>query len=339
LKHADRHSTYSDNYFVPQNFNVQWLSIVNSVVLVFLLTMFMGIIMIRILRNDFHNYMELDDEIGGLNEQEEQGWKLVHGDVFRFPQNKSLYCAALGAGSHLAFATFGLLVSALLGFVSITKRGSILTAMLILYSLGGVVGGFVSGSMFKQMGGVAWVRTLILTSLIFPAPLMIVFSWVNTVAIAQNSTAALPFGTIVTILCLFCFICFPATVVGGILGRNFAKDFGAPVRTNKVAREIPEGVWYRSPPIQVRKDNCPIVLNLAVCLWASASEDSEHDRQQGRPKLTLRTIFFLNLKICRCLSAVSSPSLRHISRCTTSLVVSGDTKSTPCSEFCPWHSS
>jgi len=222
---------------------VQWLSIVNSVVLVFLLTMFMAIIMVRILKNDFQGYMDLDAEEGGLTDQEEQGWKLVHGDVFRFPQHKSLYCAFMGAGSHLAFATFGLLVSALLGFVSTTKRGSILTAILVLYCLSGIVGGYVSSSLYKQMGGVNWVRTIVTTSLIFPVPLTVVFSWVNSVAIAQNSTAALPFGTIMIILSLFCFICFPATVVGGILGRNYSGDFGAPVRTNKVAREIPEGAW------------------------------------------------------------------------------------------------
>jgi len=251
LKHADRHSMYADNHFVPKNFNVQWLSIVNSVVLVFLLTMFMAIIMIRILKNDFHNYMDLDEEGGGLSDQEEQGWKLVHGDVFRFPHHKSLYCAFLGAGAHLASATMGLLAAALLGLVSTTMRGSLLTAMLVLYSITGVVGGWVSGSLYKQMGGANWVRTIVTTSLIFPVPLTVVFGWVNSVAIAQKSTAALPFGTIMIILSLFVFVCFPLTIIGGILGRNYSGDFGAPVRTNKVAREIPAGAWYRSPLIQM----------------------------------------------------------------------------------------
>lgn len=33
--------------------------------------------------------------------QEETGWKNIHGDVFRFPQNKSLFSAALGSGTQL----------------------------------------------------------------------------------------------------------------------------------------------------------------------------------------------------------------------------------------------
>ena len=34
---------------------------------------------------------------------EETGWKLVHGDVFRPPQNKQLLSALLGAGVQIFF--------------------------------------------------------------------------------------------------------------------------------------------------------------------------------------------------------------------------------------------
>ncbi|KAE8722723.1 hypothetical protein F3Y22_tig00013738pilonHSYRG00072 [Hibiscus syriacus] len=33
------------------------------------------------------------------NEEEETGWKYIHGDVFRFPEHKSLFAAALGSGT------------------------------------------------------------------------------------------------------------------------------------------------------------------------------------------------------------------------------------------------
>jgi hypothetical protein len=35
------------------------------------------------------------------DDQEESGWKYIHGDVFRFPKNKSLFSAALGTGTQL----------------------------------------------------------------------------------------------------------------------------------------------------------------------------------------------------------------------------------------------
>lgn len=34
-------------------------------------------------------------------DQEETGWKYIHGDVFRFPKFKSLFAAALGSGTQL----------------------------------------------------------------------------------------------------------------------------------------------------------------------------------------------------------------------------------------------
>ena len=204
----------------------------------------MAIILVRVLRNDFQNYLSSDAE-SGLDNSDESGWKLIHGDVFRFPQHKTIFCSVLGAGAHLCVATFVLLALALVGFVSTTKRGSVLTAVLVIYSLTGFVGGFVSSSLFKQMGGGNWVRTIVTTTLVFPVPLGAVFSWVNTVALTQNSTAALPFGTIMIIVCLFAFVCFPLTVCGGIIGRNLAGDFNAPVRTTKVAREVSERAFWR----------------------------------------------------------------------------------------------
>lgn len=40
-----------------------------------------------------------DDE--AVDEQEETGWKYIHGDVFRYPSHKSLFCAVLGSGTQL----------------------------------------------------------------------------------------------------------------------------------------------------------------------------------------------------------------------------------------------
>jgi hypothetical protein len=62
IEWKDRMSRYADNKFVPSSFEIHWLSIINSFVLVLLLTAFLMIIMLRVLKNDFSRYMELDDE-------------------------------------------------------------------------------------------------------------------------------------------------------------------------------------------------------------------------------------------------------------------------------------
>jgi len=55
-------SKYVESRFLPSSFEIHWLSIINSFVLVLLLTAFLTIILLRVLKNDFSRYMELDDD-------------------------------------------------------------------------------------------------------------------------------------------------------------------------------------------------------------------------------------------------------------------------------------
>jgi len=244
LEWKDRLSKYSENRFVPSTFEIHWLSIINSFVLVLLLTAFLTIILMRVLKNDFSRYMELDDE---TMDEEESGWKLIHGDVFRFPENSSLFCAAVGTGTQLLVSTFFILLLALGRIISTTRRGSILAGIVIIYSLTSIVGGYVSTKLYFQMNGKSWARCVLLTAILFPLPVVIVFAWANSIAIFYGSTSALPFGVIVTITSLYVFICAPLTLFGGLLAKNFGtKDMKVPTRTTRVSREIPTEVpWYK----------------------------------------------------------------------------------------------
>lgn len=68
LAWKDRLSKYAESRFLPSSFEIHWLSIINSFVLVLLLTAFLTIILLRVLKNDFSRYMELDDD--ALEEEE-----------------------------------------------------------------------------------------------------------------------------------------------------------------------------------------------------------------------------------------------------------------------------
>ena len=73
--------------FLPATLEIHWLSIINILVLVLLLTAFLAVILMRVVKNDFTRYMRADDDDAGFSDEEETGWKLVHGDVFRFPSH------------------------------------------------------------------------------------------------------------------------------------------------------------------------------------------------------------------------------------------------------------
>ncbi|KAL7493347.1 hypothetical protein ACHAWT_003632 [Skeletonema menzelii] len=245
-----RMTRYADSRFLPGSFEIHWLSIINSFVLVLLLTAFLTIILMRVLKNDFSRYMEIDDS---TMEEEESGWKLIHGDVFRFPEYPVLFCASVGTGVQLTIATLLLLGLALTGMISTTRRGSILAGMVILYCLTTTVGAYISTRLYFQMNGKNWVRCVLFTAGLFPVPTSFVFMWVNTVALFHGSTSALPFSTIFTIAAIFALVALPLTVLGGIVAKNYANhDFNAPTRTTKVAREIPTEVpWYRTRFVQM----------------------------------------------------------------------------------------
>lgn len=248
VPYDERLDVYSASNFLPATLEIHWLSIINSLVLVMLLTAFLAIILMRVIKNDFTRYMRADEdeEVG----EEETGWKLIHGDVFRTPSNLSLFTAMVGAGSHLFTMTLLLLVLAVGGFFSLARRGSIVAACILLYVLCTVVGGYVTARLYKQLKGSNWVWNVMLAMGVFPGPLLATFSLLNTTAIAKSSTAALPVGTILVVLLLFVCVAFPLTVFGGIAGHN-SREYEPPCRTSKVPRQIPAVPWYRAAPAQM----------------------------------------------------------------------------------------
>lgn len=90
--------------------------------------------------------------------------------------------------------------------------------------------GYVSGRHYKTWGGTNWVSNVLLCTVLYCGPVLVVFSFLNTVAIFYRSTAALPFGTIVIIILIWALITFPLTVLGGIAAKNSKAEFNAPCR-------------------------------------------------------------------------------------------------------------
>ena len=131
----DRMKRYADSTFCLRP-EIHWLSIINSFVLVMLLTAFLTIILMRILKKDFSRYMDVDEE--ELTE-EESGWKMIHGDVFRCPPFLNLFTAFIGTGAQIFSTVFLLLLAVLLGMFKATKRGALLTACIIIYALTGAM--------------------------------------------------------------------------------------------------------------------------------------------------------------------------------------------------------
>ncbi|XP_066985365.1 transmembrane 9 superfamily member 1-like [Macrobrachium rosenbergii] len=246
ISFADRDHLIQDNSFFPRSLEIHWLSIINSMVLVFLLMGFVVIILTRVLRNDFARY-NVDEEGREEVDSDEYGWKIIHTDVFRFPQHKSLFSSILGVGCQFLAVAVGIIAMALCGMFNVHRHGSMNSAAIFLYALASVIAGYVSASNYRMMGGTKWVSNINSTTVLFAGPFFLIWSIQNTVAWAYHSTQALPITTIILLFLVWICVGYPLTVFGGILGKNGKIEFNFPCRTKNIAREIPSVPWYRSP--------------------------------------------------------------------------------------------
>ena len=81
---------------------------------------------------------------------------------------------------------------ALVGAFYPYNRGSLFTALIVLYALTAGISGYVACSYYRQMEGGSWVRNVLATSFTFCAPLFLVFCFNNTVAIVYRVCGLCP---------------------------------------------------------------------------------------------------------------------------------------------------
>ena len=236
-----------DTYLSMQDQQIHWFSIVNSVMILLFLSGMVAVIMIRTLRRDITNYNQLDqmllDDATMSQDAEETGWKLVHGDVFRPPKMAGTLAVYVGSGAQLFGMSFVLMIFAVAGFLSPANRGSLMTAMLLLFCSMGIVGGYVAGRFAKTFQILAWKSVTIRTALMFPGVAAIIFFCLNLLVWGQRSSGAAPFGTLLALVFLWFGISVPLVFAGSYFG--YKKDAAeAPVRTNKIPRQVPPQPWF-----------------------------------------------------------------------------------------------
>ncbi|KAL9242014.1 hypothetical protein vseg_016061 [Gypsophila vaccaria] len=232
-----------DTYLMMNDDQIHWFSIINSLMIVLFLSGMVAMIMMRTLYRDIANYNQLETQDEA---QEETGWKLVHGDVFRPPLNSSLLCVYVGTGVQIFGMTLVTMIFALLGFLSPSNRGGLMTAMVLLWVFMGLFGGYSSARLYKMFKGTEWKKNTLKTAFMFPGILFSLFFVLNALIWGEKSSGAVPFGTMLALMLLWFGISVPLVFVGSYLG--FKKPpIEDPVKTNKIPRQIPEQAWYMTP--------------------------------------------------------------------------------------------
>ncbi|KAG5243735.1 transmembrane superfamily member [Salix suchowensis] len=185
-----------------------------------------------------YNQLETQEEA-----QEETGWKLVHGDVFRPPTNSDLLCVYVGTGVQFFGMILVTMIFAALGFLSPSNRGGLMTAMLFLWVFMGLFSGYASARLYKMFKGTEWKKITLKTAFMFPAIVFSIFFVLNALIWGEKSSGAVPFGTMFALVLLWFGISVPLVFTGSYIGFN-KPAIEDSVKTNKIPRQIPEQAWY-----------------------------------------------------------------------------------------------
>ncbi|KAF4974517.1 hypothetical protein FZEAL_8585 [Fusarium zealandicum] len=248
-------ATRWDKYLHVFDPKIHWFWLIDTAIIVVILVLTVMSILVRALKKDIARYNRLDqidlDDFGGTSVvedgvQEDSGWKLVHGDVFRSPSRPLLLSVFAGNGVQLFCMTGCTIVFALLGFLSPSNRGSLGTIMILLYTVLGFVGGYVSARTYKAWQGENWKLNIALTPLLVPGIVFSCFFLLDLFLWAKQSSGAVPFTTMLVIVAIWFIISIPLSIAGSWLGFR-APQFQPPVRTNQIPRQIPPVTTYLKP--------------------------------------------------------------------------------------------
>ena len=250
VKWAESELTWADRWDVyligsPDD-DIHYFAIVNSLMIVLFLTGAIATIMIRTLRKDIAGYNEMQT----LEEaQEESGWKLVHGDVFRAPQvSPMLLSVFVGTGAQIGTAFLLSMFFAILKFLNPLKKGQTLSTLLVVYVLCGSVAGYVSARLYKFCDAKSWKQNTLYTAVGLPGALVSIFCVLNVFLHMAGAATAASFLTIVALFALWVCISAPLVLIGAYFGLR-ADKIEVPTKTNQIARVIPELPWHVHPVV------------------------------------------------------------------------------------------
>eukprot|EP01132_Coremiostelium_polycephalum_P007566 gene7566-9301_t len=234
-----------DVYLASGEKSIHWFSILNSLMIVLILSIMVAMIMMRTITADFRRYNALDSD-----EAEETGWKMIHGDVFRPPTRPMLLSVLVGSGIQVFLMSLVTMIFAVLGFLSPANIGGLATSLVVLFIIMAMFAGFFSTRVYLAFKGKNWKKNTLYTAFGFPGTIFLIFLFVNIFLRGSGSSAAVPFKTFISIISMWFGISVPLVFCGSYyaIKKPVPED---PVRTNQIPKPIPTHVWYMNPYLSV----------------------------------------------------------------------------------------
>ncbi|KAI3404029.2 hypothetical protein KGF56_003188 [Candida oxycetoniae] len=231
-----RWNMYYQNESNGAHVKIHWFSLANSVLLIFLGSLIVMVVLVKILKKD------LKSPSLPTHEQEitlaSANWKIHIKDINSTPVAPLLLTTLSSCGIQMLIAMIGVLTLYSLNLIGNshsffnTHQGAFFSLSIFCFIISGLISSFVGINLYKFFRNKVNqsfdpIRTIVL-SLVFssaiPAILFILMFILNLFVWAKESSTALPFGTIVIFLLMFILIQCPLGIVGGFFGNRLTFD-------------------------------------------------------------------------------------------------------------------
>ena len=227
-----------DNYLHLSS-EIHWFGLINSNLIILIFTLLIIFIFCRAIKKDIDLY---NLRVTGDDFIDEYGWKQVCNDVFRKPINSMLLSTFIGNGVQLSAMVFFSLLITIIGVLRPESRGNLLTLMIFMFVLMGSLGGYISARIYKSFKGVKWLRNALLTALLYPSTIYVIFVLINIFFYLEGSEP-IKFGDLLALLILWLFCSTPLVLIGSFLGIK-KKAIKTPCRINPCPTYVPNKPWY-----------------------------------------------------------------------------------------------
>lgn len=154
-----------------------------------------------------------------------------------------LLSVLIGTGLQLFAMLIVTFIIGTVGFLQPYQRGGLLTMMLLLFVLMGGFAGYWSAKIYKMFNHTDWLKTALVTAVLFPSLAFAIFFFVNFFLSLEDSLGAVPFSTILALLLLWLGCSSPLVLIGAFIGIK-KKPIKNPCKVNPVPSSIPQQPWY-----------------------------------------------------------------------------------------------
>lgn len=240
VTYKDRWDSFYQNDATHHNEKIQWLSIINSMVLLCLLSLAVAVVLSKMLKQDIQRKNSLPSTTKEATNI--ASWQRLEDDVFASPRFTVVFCVIIACGIQLLFAAAGIVVtfaiSSKFDFGKVPSNslwlfrshdGAFFSLSIFLLLASGFVSaylGIIAHKIFQNdsVQEPYRLRKAFSLSLLFsgtlPAAILSVVYFLNFFVWYKESSNALPFGTIVVLLIMFFLVELPLGMIGGYFGNH-----------------------------------------------------------------------------------------------------------------------